>query len=78
MSILKLPEDREKDTVVVRFVNYSNNPSSAVFTCWKPILQAWETNMLEEIINPLQVEDRKIKMSFRPCEIKTVKLKVEI
>jgi alpha-mannosidase len=78
MSILKLPEAKEKSTVIARFVSYSNKPSTAVFACWKPILEAYETNMLEEVIAPLAVEDKEIKMSFRPWEIKTVKLKIKL
>jgi alpha-mannosidase len=39
-----------------------------------PIAEAAETNLMEEVLGPLQVRENDVRLVFRPFEVKTVRL----
>ncbi len=59
----------EKDYILARFCNYSDENSSAKFTCSRGVVTA-ETDLLGE--NTKNIENNTLK--FHPWEIKTVKI----
>ena len=59
----------EKDYILARFCNYSDEKSSAKFTCSRGVVTA-ETDLLGE--NTKNIENNTL--NFHPWEIKTVKI----
>ncbi len=62
--------------VVLRFFNLEGEPSKADFSLFKPFGKGYETNLIEEEINPLPLEGgTHFQSNVGKYEIKTVKLK---
>ncbi|MBO6052378.1 MAG: alpha-mannosidase, partial [Clostridia bacterium] len=67
---VKNAEDRE-NAFVIRL--YEAERSTTKCTLFIPgAKRVWLTNMLEEVIEELPVEDGRVTLSFRPFEIKTI------
>lgn len=75
VSLIKTPEDLEKDAVILRCSNYSNNSSNAVLRCPAPVKEAFETDLLENSLLPAAFENDLLHMSFNPWEIKTFRIR---
>ncbi|MBO7405797.1 MAG: hypothetical protein J6V24_12610, partial [Clostridia bacterium] len=67
---VKNAEDRD-NAFVIRL--YEAERSTTKCTLFIPgAKRVWLTNMLEEVIEELPVEDGRVTLSFRPFEIKTI------
>ncbi len=74
IETVKRSED--KDGTVVRLYEAWRSQTQTTFTCDHPILSAEECNLLEVPENQLDIQDGKVRLSFRPFEIKTLKIKL--
>lgn len=66
------PAENEAKAFVVRLYECERNRTCASVKFAKKIKKAYVTNMLEDIIEELPVENNALKLDFRPFEIKTV------
>lgn len=74
MSILKVPEDLEADTVILRLVNYSDTAVEGSITTSLPLLHAYRTNMLETPELEYAFEGCVLPLSLAPRKILTLRL----
>lgn len=58
---------------ILRLYENENKAVDAVITINDGISKAWEVNLLEEIEQPLEINEGKIKIHFNPYEIKSIK-----
>lgn len=72
IETVKKAED-SKD-IVIRAYETWNKKSDCVFTFGEKIKTAVECNLMEEDEAPLEVKDGKIAMTFKPFEIKSIKV----
>ncbi len=72
ISAIKGAEDGRG--IVLRLWNPLQEEISACITFWRKISEAWETNLMEELLSPLEVDDGRISFKMRACEIKTLKI----
>ncbi len=72
IEVVKMAEDG--DGVILRMYEAFNRRTDAVLYFFRPILSAAECDMLENEEKRLSAEDRRIQVSFRPYEIKTLKI----
>lgn len=76
IETVKPAEDGSGD-VIVRLYECMRTATEATLTCRLPIAQAELTDMAENAIGPLDVDDAsRVAMGFRAFEIKTVRLKL--
>jgi len=75
IETIKPAEDGSND-IVLRLYEAKRMISKTVLSIDLPIIQASETNMLEEIQVPLEIKGGKIELFFTPFEIKTIRLKI--
>ncbi|MBN1876642.1 MAG: alpha-mannosidase [Anaerolineae bacterium] len=69
------PAEDGSDDVIVRLYESKRMATRAVLSTTLPVTAAYTTNMLEsETQDELTVEDSNIALSFRPFEVKTVRL----
>lgn len=63
------------DGVILRLYEATGQAlESAVVRLATPIACAWELNLLDEPLHPLETEDGAVRLTFRPFEVKTIKL----
>jgi len=74
MSLLKRPEDQQSNCIIVRLTNYSDNSTKAVLTCENTILEAYETDLLEQKKAEAVFHEHCLEMDFEPWEIKTYRV----
>ena len=76
MTVLKKSED--DDTISLRFYEAEGRANEAAhIKLFRPIKQAWKTNLIEEEPEPLAVNsDGTVKLDVKPWEIVTLKLGV--
>lgn len=74
IETVKPAEDRTGD-IIVRMYEAKRMHRKCNLTTWLPWIQAYGTDMLEQIECELPVRDGKVELEFRPFEIKTVRLK---
>ncbi len=72
VSAIKAAEDGEG--IVVRLWNAGQEEVLGSIIFWCEVERAWETNLLEEPLNALKVEDKKVIFQAKGCEIKTLKI----
>ncbi|WEK55256.1 MAG: alpha-mannosidase [Candidatus Cohnella colombiensis] len=72
LDTVKLAEDGEHS--VLRFYESAGGRESVSIRWPEPFRQAVLTNALEEEIEPLTIIEGQLKLTFRPYEIKTIKL----
>ena len=75
VEVVKLAYD--SDDVIIRAYETEGTACDAELTLPWPIASAWETDLLEKAIKPLETEkaeQNRIYTHFGACEIKTLKL----
>lgn len=73
LTTMKKAED--DDSVLVRFYEAEGSEAQPKICLFQPIKQAWKTNLIEDVEQPLQVHpDESIQLAFKPLEIVTLKL----
>lgn len=72
LSIFKCAQDG--NGYIVRVFNASNEAATATLSLGFDCQKAFETNMNEETIKPISLQENKLKLTFKPWEIKTVRL----
>ncbi len=73
LSALKKAEEGEE--VILRFFETTGEPTEAEVKFFRPIQQAWLANLLEEKEAELGVEGNLIRLSVKPFEIVTLRLR---
>jgi len=64
----------EGDALILRLYEAGRTGAHAVVTLASPAEAVFETNLLEENAQPLEVNDNAVELYFRPFEIKTLKV----
>jgi len=67
---LKRAEDSE--AWVLRLVEWHGVESEAEVTVACPVGRAWRANLLEDALEPVKAEGKKVRLSVRPHEIATL------
>ncbi|OZB95153.1 glycoside hydrolase family 38 C-terminal domain-containing protein [Paenibacillus sp. XY044] len=70
---IKLAEDGSGDWVIRAYESKGATVSCGL-ALGLPVKKAYETNMLEEVTSDLPVAEWKLKLEFRPFEVKTIRL----
>ena len=76
LDTVKLAEDQSGD-IILRLYESVKTTTTCQLSTTLPIVEAVETNMLEETKNKLALHNGSIQLVFRPFEIKTVRLKTK-
>ena len=71
---MKPAEDGSND-VVLRLYESKRNRVACKVTCHLPVARAWLTDMREQQAKPLKVSKNRMALTFRPFEIKTIRLR---
>jgi len=61
--------------MVVRIFDISGKPSEGVIKCFKPMKEAFHTNLIEEVLNPQQVLNGTLPVKTDPFSIETYLIK---
>jgi alpha-mannosidase len=72
---MKPAEDGSGD-VVLRLYESKRNRVACKVTCHLPVTSAWVTDMREQQAKPLKVAKSGMALTFRPFEIKTIRLRL--
>ncbi len=72
LSVFKCAQDG--NGYIIRVFNASEENALATLSLGFDCTKAFETNMNEEMIGQININDNKLSLSFRPWEIKTVRL----
>jgi alpha-mannosidase len=75
IETVKLAEDGSDD-IILRLYEAKRNLTHCVLTTTLPVNKASQTDMLERYQSDLLVNKGKIKLDFRPFEIKTIRLSI--
>jgi alpha-mannosidase len=75
VEAVKKAED--DDRIVIRLYESAGACAEGKIRFGLPVLAAEETNLLEEEPVPLEVKEGAVALSFRPFEIKTVRIRVQ-
>ena len=73
-SILKRPEDLEKNTVILRVFNCSEEAASGSAVFSRTIEAAWETDLLEQKTAELPAEEKTLPIALPPRKIQTLRI----
>lgn len=73
IETVKLAEDRSGDVILRLYQSTGATTACSLHTAL-PVEKAWETNMLEETEKEIEVDNRFIRLVFRPFEVKTLRL----
>ena len=73
IETIKPCEDAER-ALILRVYESEGTRTKAVLGTSEAFAEAFETNMLEEVQAALPMQQHKLELSFRPFEIKTIKL----
>ena len=60
--------------MILRVYESEGTRTKAVLGTFEAFAEAFETNMLEEVQAALPMQQHQLELSFRPFEIKTIKL----
>ena len=74
MSILKKPENAEKNSVVIRVYNMSDKASETEIHSFREIRSVKETNLNEEQVGILDFDKNVVKVDIKAWGIKTLQL----
>lgn len=77
LETVKPAEDGSHKDIVLRLYEAMGSKTRTRLVTSLPIQAAYQTNMLEEVLEPLAISAGQLKLEFRPFEIKTLKLTVE-
>ncbi len=72
LSTMRPPLDKSINGLMIRIYNSSDNNLDSDISCHANYNKCEETNLLEEKLNEIEMDNDTIKLSFRPFEIKTV------
>lgn len=72
LEAVKKAED--SDDLIVRLYESGHSSANTVIHFGFPVKKAEETNLIEESLNELPLENNEIALQFRPFEIKTIKV----
>ncbi len=75
VETIKKAEDR--DTVILRLYEPCNSRGEAVIETSLCIKSAWRTNILEDRLQQLEINDNKVIYKYRPFEIITIEISPE-
>ena len=75
MDTVKPAEDRSGD-IIVRLYEAKRASTSCVLNTSLAVASVAETDMLEHIIGELPIQQGQVPLTFRPFEVKTLRLKV--
>lgn len=75
IETIKKAED--SDEIIVRMYESENKQTICTFNSAFSIIKAFETNLMEEEIKEININDNCIDLHFKPFEIKTISLKIE-
>lgn len=75
IETVKPAEDGSKD-VIVRLYEAMRTATTCTLTTSMPVTAAEETDMLEQVKAPVAVQGGRLALSFRPFEIKTLRLRI--
>ena len=78
LSILKRPEDLEKNAVIVRVFNSSDAPAQAALRFRHPIAGAWTTDLLEQKSGTLACEENHLTLPLEPRKIQTLRILLNV
>lgn len=78
MSILKKPENRDEDNVVVRLCNMSGKSSKGALKCFKSISSASKVNLNEEFLEPAEFTENTLQVDLGPWKIQTYSLRLRV
>lgn len=73
IETVKLAEDRSGDVILRLYQSTGATTACSLHTAL-PVEKAWEANMLEETEKEIEVDNRFIRLVFRPFEVKTLRL----
>lgn len=73
IETIKPAEDRSGD-VIVRLYESMRTTTRCTLETTLPVVEAFETDMIENTISEITCKNRQIKFNFRPFEIKTIRL----
>lgn len=74
VSIIKSPENREENTLIVRLCNLSNDVATGFISFEKTVENAFITNLNEEVTENVEVSSNKVPVSLDVWKIKTYKI----
>ena len=74
---VKYAEDKSGD-IIVRLYESQNTAAACTLRSDFPLQSAFSTDMIESVQNELDVHNNGIKLYFRPFEIKTIRLAVNV
>jgi alpha-mannosidase len=77
LETVKPAEDGNHKAIVLRLYEALGTKTRTRLVSNLPIQAADQTNMLEEVLEPLDISAGELKLEFRPFEIKTLKLTVK-
>ncbi len=77
LSIIKTPEDGERNAMVVGLTNYSDCESTAELLAARIIVEAWLCDLTETQNEKLKSLGRKLKIYLRPWGMARVKIKLK-
>ena len=75
INTIKISEDEKG--IVIRLHETHGKNTNTILSCSLKINSVFETNMLEENQNILQINNNTLFLNFTPWEIKTIKLKIK-
>lgn len=75
IETIKKAED--SDEIIVRMYESENKQTICTFNSAFSIIKAFETNLMEEEIKEININDNCIDLHFKPFEIKTISLKIK-
>jgi alpha-mannosidase len=77
LETVKPAEDGSDKAIVLRLYEAIGTKTRTRLVTSLPIQAAFQTNMLEEVLEPLEIFTGELNLEFRPFEIKTLKLTVK-
>ncbi|MCQ2462809.1 MAG: glycosyl hydrolase-related protein [Clostridia bacterium] len=75
IETVKKAEDT--DDIIIRLYETWNKKTDCEISFFTDIMQAYECNLIEENDEKISFEGKKIRLSFKPFEIKTLKIKMK-
>ncbi|MBW6467420.1 MAG: alpha-mannosidase, partial [Brevefilum sp.] len=77
LETVKPAEDGSQKAIVLRLYEAMGAKTRTRLGTSLPIQAAYQTNMLEEVLEPLEISAGELNLAFRPFEIKTLKLMIK-
>ena len=74
IEVIKKAED--SDDIIIRLYEYENKRSNCTLEFSKDIAYVYESDMMENNISKLETEEKRVRFTIKPYEIKTFKVKL--